>query len=150
MVGFTPDHDYRYIEINRSLRRLHPVILQNVIDGVFASGGSVIQNPLTDLLSINGEITVAIVIARCKLTAAGSARWKIRLDTPHKPDLTIAIRMDSNNEHPHDYYLLPQLDMRDAVLRMAEHNGLSLDAYRFDSLDSFYELTARSPWLLAA
>ena len=150
LVGFTPDHDYRYIEINRSLRRLHPVVIQNVIAGVFASGGSVIQNPLTDLLSINGEITVAIVIARCKLTAAGSARWKIRLDTPHKPDLTIAIRMDSNNEHPHDYYLLPQLDMRDAVLRMAEHNGLSLDAYRFDSLDSFYELTARSPWLLAA
>ena len=150
LVGFTPDHDYRYIEINRSLRRLHPVVIQNVIDGVIASGGSVVQNPLTDLLSINGEIRVAVVIARCKLTSAGSARWKIRLDTPHKPDLTIAIRMDSNNEHPHDFYLLPQIDMRDAVLRMAEHNGLSLDAYRFDSLDSFYELTTRSPWLLAA
>jgi hypothetical protein len=23
LVGFTPDHDYRYIEINRALRRLH-------------------------------------------------------------------------------------------------------------------------------
>jgi hypothetical protein len=80
----------------------------------------------------------------------GVTTLKNRLDTPHKPDLTIAIRMDSNNENPHDYYLLPQLDMRDAVLRMAQHNGLSLDAYRFDSLDSFYELTARSPWLLAA
>lgn len=150
LVGFTPDRDYRYIEINRSLRRLHPVVVQDVIDGVVGSGGSVVRNPLTDLLSINGEITVAIVIARCKLTSAGSARWKIRLDAPHKPDLTIAIRMDSRNEHPHDFYLLPQLDMRDAVLRMAEHNGLSLDAYRFDTLDAFYALTARSPWLLAA
>lgn len=150
LVGFTPDRDYRYIEINRSLRRLHPAVMQEVIDGVVASGGSVVRDPATDLLSINAEINVAVVIARCKLTAAGSARWKIRLDTPHRPDLTIAIRMDSANEHPHDYYLLPQLDMREAVLRMAEHNGLSLDAYRFDTLDAFYALTARSPWLRAA
>lgn len=28
LVGFTPDHDYRYIEINRSLRRLHPVVIR--------------------------------------------------------------------------------------------------------------------------
>jgi DNA invertase Pin-like site-specific DNA recombinase len=150
LIGFTPDHDYRYIEINRALRRLHPVVIQDVIDGVTASGGSVAQNPATDLLTINGEISVAIVIARCKLTAGGSARWKIRLDTPHRPDLTIAIRMDSANEQPHDYYLLPQLDMRDAVLRMAQHNGLSLDAYRFDSLNAFYALTARTAWLRAA
>ncbi len=150
LVGFTPDHDYRYIEINRALRRLHPSVIKTVIDGVMASGGSVTQDAATDLLSINGEITVAVVIARCKLTTAGSARWKIRLDTPRKPDLTIAVRMDRDNAHPHDYYLLPQLDMREAVLRMAEHNGLSLDAYRSASLDDFYALTARSPWLLAA
>lgn len=150
LVGFTPDHDYRYLEINRALRRLHPSIVQTIIDGVIASGGSVVQAPDTDLLSINNEITVAVVIARCKLTAAGSARWKIRLDAPHRPDLTIAVRMDGNNVHPHDYYLLPQLDMREAVLRMAEHNGLSLDAYRYTSLDAFYALTARAPWKLAA
>ena len=150
LVGFSPDHDYRYIEINRSLRRLHPAIVQDVIDGVLASGGSVTQDTLTDLLWINQEITVAVVIARCKLTAAGSARWKIRLDTPRKPDLTIAVRMDGSNERAHDYYLLPQLDMHEAVLRMAEHNGLSLDAYRSSSLDDFYALTARSSWRLAA
>jgi DNA invertase Pin-like site-specific DNA recombinase len=150
LVGFTPDHDYRYIETNRALRRLHPSVINDVMDGVIASGGSVVQDPMTDLLWINKEITVAVVIARCKLTAAGSTRWKIRLDTPHRPDLTIAVRMDRDNARPHDYYLLPQIDMREAVLRMAEHNGLSLDAYRFTSLDDFYALTARSPWLLAA
>jgi DNA invertase Pin-like site-specific DNA recombinase len=150
LVGFTPAHDYRYLETNRSLRRLHPSVVQSIIDGVLASGGSVIQSPDTDLLWINSEISVAVVIARCKLTAGGSARWKIRLDAPHRPDLTIAVRMDGNNAHPHDYYLLPQLDMREAVLRMAEHNGLSLDAYRYTSLDAFYALTARARWRLAA
>ena len=27
MIGFTPMRDYRYIEINRHLRRLHPDVL---------------------------------------------------------------------------------------------------------------------------
>jgi DNA invertase Pin-like site-specific DNA recombinase len=150
LVGFTPDHDYRYLEINRSLRRFHPVVLQDIIKGIDASGGSVDQNPLTDMLTINREFTAAIVIARCKRTAAGSSRWKIRLDTALRPDITIAIRMDSENEHPQDYYILPRLDMRDAVLRLAEHNGLSLDAYRYGSLDAFYELTTRSTLRRAA
>jgi DNA invertase Pin-like site-specific DNA recombinase len=150
LVGFTPDRDYRYLDINRALRHLHPEIIQDIIDGVLASGGSVVRDPGTDLLSINAEINVTVVIARCTQTAAGSTRWKIRLDTPHKPDLTIAVRMDGDNVRPHDYYLLPQLDMREAVLRMAEHNGLSLDAYRFDTLDAFYALTARAPWRRAA
>ena len=28
-------------------------------------------------------------------------------------------------------------------LRLAENNGVSLDAYRFDTLDGFFELAAR-------
>lgn len=150
LVGFTPDHDYRYLEINRSLRRFHPVVLQDVMTGILTHGGTVVQNPLTDLLTINREFTAAVVIARCKPTVAGSRRWKIRLDTALRPDITIAVRMDSENQHPHDYYILPRLDMRDAVLRLAEHNGLSLDAYRSDTLDAFYELAARSPLRRAA
>ena len=53
--------------------------------------------------------------------------------------------MDSLNEQAKDYYLLPRLDMREAVLRLAEYNGLSLDAYCFDTLDTFYRMTARVP-----
>jgi hypothetical protein len=31
LVGYTPDRDYRYIEINRALRRMHPNIVADVI-----------------------------------------------------------------------------------------------------------------------
>src|SRR5260221_6041894 len=53
LVGFTPDHDYRYLEINRGLRRLHPVIVSDVIDGIRAAGGEAMQDAATDLLTIN-------------------------------------------------------------------------------------------------
>lgn len=150
LVGYAPDHDYRYIDINRSLRRLHPVILQDIVAGIADSGATVSQDAATDLLHINGEFTAAVVISRCKLTIGGSARWKIRLDEALKPDITIAVRMDEENQKPHDYYLLPRLDMREAILRMAEHNGRSLDAYRCESLERFYSLTARARLMRAA
>lgn len=150
LVGFSPDRDYRYLEINQKLRALHPTVVGDVLAGVRLAGGLVIQHPFTDLLTINDEFTASIVIVRCFQTSAGSLRWKLRFDTALKPDLTVAVRMDEYNDVPRDYYLLPRLDMRTAILRLSEHNGLSLDAYRFDSLDTFYGMAARHPFPRAA
>lgn len=150
LVGFAPNHDYRYLEINRQLRQRHSAIIAEVIGVIVAAGGTVTQDAETDLLIINREFTASIVVVRCLQTATGSLRWKLRLDAALKPDLTVAIRMDATNIGIHDYYLLPRLDMRDAVLRLAEYNGLSLDAYRFDELETFYAMAARKPWPEAA
>jgi DNA invertase Pin-like site-specific DNA recombinase len=150
LVGFSPDRDYRYLEINRKLRALHPSVISEVLTGLRSAGGIVIQHPLTDMLTINDELSASIVILRCFRTSAGSLRWKLRLDTALKPHLTVAVRMDENNDAPRDYYLLPRLDMRTAILRLSEHNGLSLDAYRFDTLDIFYGMAARQPFPRAA
>ena len=35
-------------------------------------------------------------------------------------------------------------------VRLAEHNGFSLDAYRFDSLEAVFELAARAKLLEVA
>lgn len=150
LVGFTPDHDYRYLETNRKLRSMHPGIMEAVMAGIEGVGGSVARDPITDLMTINNEFTASLVIVRCFQTSAGSLRWKVRLDTKLKPNITVAVRMDSNNEHPLDYYLLPRLDMRDAIFRLAEFNGLSFDAYRFDTLDAFYQMAARAQFRRAA
>ena len=46
--------------------------------------------------------------------------------------------------------MMPRLDIRDAVLRLAERIGLSLDAYRFHTLAPFYRMAARSGFREAA
>jgi DNA invertase Pin-like site-specific DNA recombinase len=150
LVGFTPDRDYRYIEINRALRRMYPQIVADTISGIESAGGSVVQDTATDLLNINGEFTASIVVVRCRTTAAGSHRWQIRFDVGLWPDITVAIRMDRGNQAPLDYYLLPRIDMTAPRLRLAEDNGVSLDAYRFDSLESFFGLAARAELLEVA
>jgi len=55
------------------------------------------------------------------------------------------VRMDRANEIPLDYYLLPRLDMTVPRLRLAQHNGFSLDSYRFETLEPLFDMAARSP-----
>ena len=144
LVGYQPDRDYRYIEINRKLREAHPQIVPGIVAGIESAGGSAVQDPQTQLLTVNGEFSVSVVLSRCFETAAGSLRWRIRLDTGLVPDITIAIRMDELNAAPRDYYVLPSIDMTAERLRLAEQNGLSLDAYRFDTLDFFFAMAGRA------
>jgi len=144
MIGFTPDRDYRYIEINRALRQYHNIVVAEVIETIEGLGGSLFHDPKTDILYLNNETRFSIVVARCQQTQAGSLRWKIRLDTGLSPDLTVAIRMDQANEFPLDYYILPTQEIEMNRLRLSEENGLMLDAFRFGSLEYFFQLTERS------
>ena len=112
--------DYSYIEVNQALRQAHPQVVAEIIAGITRHGGSAVQDPDTDLVRVNDEFTVSIVLARCTATAAGSLRWRIRLDTGLVPDITIAVRMDELNEAPHDHYVLPSIDIRETEIRRAE------------------------------
>ena len=145
LVGFTPERDYRYVEINRELRKLHPGIVREVIDGLQAAGSDVRQDLETDCVIVNGEFSLSIVISRCIQSPTGLMRWELRFDTSLSPDITIVVRMDSNNHAPFDYYLFPHIDRLSDKLRLREDNDLSLDAYRFDDLNFIYDISTPVP-----
>jgi hypothetical protein len=144
LIGYDPEIDYSFIEINRQIRRKHPEIVAEVLEKLRQMGSSVSQNEKTDLIFVNEEWTVSVVLCRYQQTEVGTARWIIRLDEGLKPDITIAVRLNETNNAIHDYYLLPALDMTWGKLRMAEENGVYLDAYRFEALDYFYGMAERS------
>jgi len=70
-------------------------------------------------------------------------RWTIRLDRGLFPDITVAVRMNRLNISTRDYLILPSTDMDSAIMRVAEYNGISLDAYMFDSLAPLFEMAER-------
>ena len=150
LVGYTPQRDYSYVQINRKLRALHPGVVAETVARIEATGGRATCDPGTELISVNDEFTVSVVIARSLRTAGGSLRWKVRLDAGLLPDITLAIRMDEANEEVRDYYLLPRMDMSVPRLRLAEENGALLDAYRFDTLDFLISMAARAKLRSAA
>ena len=144
LVGFTPERDFKYIEINRLLRALRPEIISEAIEQITQIGGRVEQGQGTQLLTVNNEFTAALCIARCHESAAGTLRWQIRFDTSLSPDVIVALRMDRENQVVQDYYIFPRTDLPGPHVRLGEHNGLALDSYRYDTLDQLYEMAART------
>ncbi|MEG3169204.1 recombinase family protein [Sphingomonas sp. LB3N6] len=144
LIGYAPVRDFRYVETNRQLRLMHPDVLASTIAGIEAIGGHVAVDGTTDLLFVNHEVTIAVVIVRCQTTAAGSLRWRVRLDAGLRPDITVVVRMAPDNGSVRDYYLLPWLDRgSDPHIGMAEENGIMLDAYRTEDLAPLYHLLRR-------
>jgi DNA invertase Pin-like site-specific DNA recombinase len=140
LVGYTPRRDLRYVEINRVLRTtLLPQVLSAILDGLQGTGCHINTDPQSPIISVNGEITISVVIARCCQTASDSYRWRLRFVEDNQPDLTIAVRMDATNQAPLDYYLLPRIDIETAKIQLGEVNGLGLDGYRFDTLETLYQ-----------
>ena len=140
LVGYTPRRDYRYIKINRALRCFYPEMVEEIVAVLSQSGAAVRPSEETGLLEVNGEFSLSVVIARCKETPTGALRWRLRFETGLDPDITIAARMDVCNRRPLDFYLFPKIDIANAQIRLAEENGLSLDAYRFETLNILNQL----------
>lgn len=151
LIGFRPRRDYRYLEINQSLRAMMPDIVEEVIAGLKEVDASILQDERTGLLVVNEEFTLSIVIARCLQLPSGTFRWQIRFDTSLAPDITVVVRMAADQHTPLDYYLFPRIDLPLRPVRLAEEdNAVTLDAYRFDGLDPLYALAERLPLSKAA
>ena len=144
LIGYSPARDYRYIEANKRLRKMHPLLLQQTTQKIAEVGGKVSVDPSTDLMLVNQEVSISLVLSRCQLSPAGSRRWNVRFDHGLNPDLTIAVRMKEQEEAALDYYIIPSIDIETPRLRLAESNEASLEIYRFDTLEILSELARRS------
>jgi DNA invertase Pin-like site-specific DNA recombinase len=143
LIGWNPDRDYAYIEINRRLRRKHADLIASIFDQLLALGATVSVNQYNDLLSINCEYTASLILARCRETHAGNHRWHLRFDESLSPDIVLAARLQPGNEEILDYYLLPRLDVLTEHLSLRPDNGLIMDVYRFNNLNFFMEMAQR-------
>jgi len=149
-AGYRPNRDYSFLEINRTIGRLHPQLLDDVSRQLGAVGAHVTRDAATDLLLINGEYTASMVLSRCRQTTGGLLRWLVRIDRALVPDITILVRMDATNQQPADYYLLPIMDIAVPKLLLCESNGVHLDTYQFDNLDYFTIMAKRRKIEVAA
>jgi hypothetical protein len=144
LIAYTPERDYQFIETNKQLRLMYPMVVSDVIEHIRRLGSTITSNPETGLLTVNDEFTASLVVSRCQQRESGTFRWLIRLDAGLKPDITVAVRMNAANQAPLDYFLLPALDVTFEKLVLAEDNAINLDTYRFNTLDFFFGMAQRT------
>ncbi|WP_275426847.1 recombinase family protein [Paraburkholderia sp. C35] len=145
LIGYTPARDYRYVEINRRLRELHPEIVSIAERAMADTGARIEKDNLSGLLWVNEEFKVSIALSRCRPTLAGSNRWIIRFDSALQPDITVAVRMELDAKSIRDYYLLPAIDVSSDIVRLGDHNDFGFEAYRYEDLSMLCHLARRVP-----
>ena len=146
IVGYSPQRDYAYIEINRALREIHRQQIEEIISQLSANGASVEKDPTTGILKINRDFQASLVIARCQTCHRDHLRWLVRLEQSTDCDITIAARMSQDNSQILDYYLLPRGEVLSAKIRLAPENPLVLDVYRFENLNFLFKISRRK-WI---
>ncbi len=145
LIGFTPNRDLAFIEINRTLRQFHAKHCESLINELRKTGASVRQEPITELFVVNEEFTLSLIVARCQPTPCGSMRWNLRFETSLRPEVTIAVRLEPDNQSVRDYYLFPGTDLFTSRLRLSRENGILIDLYRFDDLRFIVGMAERQP-----
>ena len=93
---------------------------------------------------------MSVVLSRCQDHGNGRRRWKVRFDTSLAPDITVAVRLGSDNQVIQDYFLLPRLDFGLPRISLADHNGFEFESYRFDTLDYLHGMAERARFRRAA
>lgn len=144
LIGFNPERDYRYIEINKKLRVFHHQLLNQIIDNMEQHGAE-IKLCNNQLIHANHEISISIIISRCIVKSPYRTQWLFRFESSLNPDITVAVRMQPDNHHVLDYYIFPHQNFSEESLKINSNDQSGLDVYQFKSLDFLYTLVARVP-----
>ncbi|WP_320708672.1 recombinase family protein [Enterobacter asburiae] len=143
LIGYKPEHDYSYIQINEALRSFYSGIIEDFKGGILKSNCYIDAYKYAPMLYINDELLISVLITKCTPMKSGKLRWKVRFDNSQKADITIVIRMDSQNISPLDFYIIPKIENEYSKMCMTETNNIRLDLYRFDNLDKLLQIITR-------
>ncbi|HCO9660109.1 TPA: recombinase family protein [Escherichia coli] len=143
LIGYKPEHDYSYIQINEALRSFYSGIIEDFKGEILKSNCYIDEYKYAPMLYINDEFLISVLITKCTHMKSGKLRWKVRFDNSQKADITIVIRMDSQNISPLDFYIIPKIENEYSKMWMTEINNIRLDLYRFDNLDKLLQIITR-------
>lgn len=143
LIGYKPEHDYSYLQINEALRSFYSGIIEDFKGRILKSNCYIDEYKYAPMLYINDELLISVLITKCIHMKSGKLRWKVRFDNSQKADITIVIRMDSQNISPLDFYIIPKIENEYSKMCMTETNNIRLDLYRFDNLDKLLQIITR-------
>ena len=143
LIGYKPEHDYSYIQINEALRSFYSGIIEDFKGEILKSNCYIDEYKYAPMLYINDELLISVLITKCTPMKSGKLRWKVRFDNSQKADITIVIRMNSQNISPLDFYIIPKIENEYSKMCMTETNNIRLDLYRFDNLDKLLQIITR-------
>ncbi|TIT11042.1 MAG: hypothetical protein E5W74_14415 [Mesorhizobium sp.] len=144
-IGYQPPRNYDYIGINVDLRGRRQEVIEELVAAIEDAGGSARYDPDSKLVTVNGEFTVAIWIARCRLSRHGYPRWAFRRRRFAGADLSVLIRMQPDDTAIRDFLVLPGHEANHVFHLLKAENGCPIDSFVFATLDILVAMARRAP-----
>ena len=148
LVGFTPDRDYRYVEINRELRKLHPEIVREVLDGLAARQATA-QVTLADAATPTQALLSVFDANDAFRSGPRGARWCAFLNTAAEfadppPQVAEVLEARERAEHAQaEAQRLRELKAATPELRVLRHTAQSGQSTAIRTGAK----AARAPWI---
>jgi len=143
LIGYDRTQSYRFLDVRQRLAAILEEILQTIVATIDVAGGSAVHQDEPGLLRINDEFTLSVSVARCRPTPYGYPRWLIPIERGADADMTVAVRMNPDNQTIRDYLIAPANEIRGKPLKFALNKALAFNAFFFKSLDPLFDLAAR-------
>jgi hypothetical protein len=89
-------------DVSKRIRARRREYAKMLIQELRSTGACVELGPRPGLVTVNGEFTILFTVARC-LDGDERTRWKLRLSSRLKPDITVVGRMDPRERNHQKY-----------------------------------------------
>ena len=139
LIGYTTSRHYSYHIVKGPMNRLRRDLCATVKANLRASGATVEEQGVMNVLLIDGQVVISIVLLDRNEKYYGPL-WAMRYDHRPRPDIIVAARLARGNTRIQDYYLFPALDQMSKKIRLRKENDCRLDVYRFQTLDFLLNL----------
>jgi DNA invertase Pin-like site-specific DNA recombinase len=139
LIGCRSRHDLKAMEAKRGRKSHYDAIATSILHKIKSSGATIRNSGQNDHMVINEEFSISIRMATCRHRRQ-AYDWTIDFANSKPADVSIVVRLGSDNETIKDYFVFPLPELLGKIIRITEHNQLGLDTYRFDDLQFLYEL----------
>jgi DNA invertase Pin-like site-specific DNA recombinase len=146
LVGFDAGPLYDYVKIDKAIKERYEPLLGELERLVVARGGIASVDLARRRLMVNGAWTAQLEILPSRLSKwrRWHFEWRRRTKSPLDTDLLVLVRMNSQNSHFLDYFIIPSIYLAVIPKRMKERSGGLVDMFRFSSLEIFGSLVTPS------
>jgi DNA invertase Pin-like site-specific DNA recombinase len=127
-IGYRPLVRYRFKEVQRHIGQVICSLADQISADLERVGRRVSFLPELSLLTLDGDVTVSLAVARAVKDGSNGARaerrWELRKMQFTRSNLTIVARMNAHNTAVMDYFLLPSANLpvskKDNRIRISE------------------------------
>ncbi|BAM86975.1 recombinase [Bradyrhizobium oligotrophicum S58] len=114
-IGYRPHVRYRFKEVQAHIQNIIHTLAEQISADLEGRGRRVAFMPELCLLTLNGDVTVSLAVARAVKDGSNGARaarrWELRKMHFTRSNFTIVARMDARNTAVVDYFLLPTANL---------------------------------------